>query len=234
MLLPVTSCRLLVHAHQNWCHGSALTFRRLTVEEHIYFYARLKGCSRAEVKMETDQMIEDVGLPHKRKEMAKNLSGASIFWCAVLNFPGKDTGYSISLENLCLIPPGRKIISSLAKNKTPRIPYRAAVLTCTSALPVCVTSCNSLSAMHWRVQQGDTSKFCLINCPRLQIAREQNHWNMTSEADRRWHFHYISGAWGTTPEGGDLDRGASVLSSLHPQLPSHQAINHFTTCKKTL
>lgn len=94
--------------------------------------------------------------------------------------------------------------------------------------------------MHWRVQQGDTSKFCLINCPQSQIAREQNHWNMTSEADRRWHFHYISAARGTTPEGGDLDRGAAVLSSPptppthhpHPQLPSCHAINHFTTCKR--
>lgn len=70
--------------------------------------------------------------------------------------------------------------------------------------------------MHWRVQQGDTSKFCLINCPQLQIAREQNHWNMTSEADRRWHFHYISGERGTTPGGGDSDQGASVLSSPPP------------------
>lgn len=77
--LPVTSCLLLVHVHQNECHGGALTFCRLTVEEHIYFYARLKGCSRDEVKTETDQMIEDVGLLHKRKEMAKKLSGASIF-----------------------------------------------------------------------------------------------------------------------------------------------------------
>lgn len=79
MFLTVTSCHLLAHVHQNGCHGGALTFRRLTVEEHIYFYARLKGCSRVEVKMETDQMIEDVGLPHKRKELAKNLSGASAF-----------------------------------------------------------------------------------------------------------------------------------------------------------
>lgn len=48
------------------------------MEEHIYFYARLKGCSRDEVKIEMDQMIKDVGLPHKRKELAKNLSGASV------------------------------------------------------------------------------------------------------------------------------------------------------------
>lgn len=79
MLLPVISCRLLAHVHENGCHGGVLLYRRLTVEEHIYFYARLKGCSRLEVKMETDQMIKDIGLPHKRKEMAKNLSGASSF-----------------------------------------------------------------------------------------------------------------------------------------------------------
>lgn len=45
------------------------------MEEHIYFYARLKGRSRREVDSEIDQMIKDVGLPHKRKDLAKNLSG---------------------------------------------------------------------------------------------------------------------------------------------------------------
>ena len=45
------------------------------MEEHIYFYARLKGRSKKEVDIEIDQMIQDVGLPHKRKELAKNLSG---------------------------------------------------------------------------------------------------------------------------------------------------------------
>uniref|UniRef100_A0A8C2KP21 ABC transporter domain-containing protein n=1 Tax=Cyprinus carpio TaxID=7962 RepID=A0A8C2KP21_CYPCA len=47
----------------------------LTVEEHIYFYARLKGRSSKEVQKEIDQMIRDVGLPHKRKDLVKNLSG---------------------------------------------------------------------------------------------------------------------------------------------------------------
>lgn len=51
------------------------------MEEHIYFYARLKGLSSKEVKIEMDQMIEDVGLPHKRKDLAKNLSGVSTLWC---------------------------------------------------------------------------------------------------------------------------------------------------------
>lgn len=48
------------------------------MEEHIYFYARLKGLSRKEVEMEMEQMIIDVGLPHKRKDLAKNLSGVFV------------------------------------------------------------------------------------------------------------------------------------------------------------
>lgn len=50
----------------------------MTVEEHIYFYARVKGRSSKEVKKEIDQMINDVGLPHKRKDLAKNLSGLCV------------------------------------------------------------------------------------------------------------------------------------------------------------
>ncbi|XP_061664469.1 phospholipid-transporting ATPase ABCA1-like isoform X2 [Syngnathoides biaculeatus] len=57
------------------CPQHNVLFNELTVEEHIYFYGRLKGRSRAEVKVEADQMILDVGLPHKRRDLAKNLSG---------------------------------------------------------------------------------------------------------------------------------------------------------------
>ncbi|KAI4890960.1 hypothetical protein NFI96_031544, partial [Prochilodus magdalenae] len=57
------------------CPQHNVLFNDLTVEEHIYFYARLKGRSSKEVKQEMDQMIKDVGLPHKRKELSKNLSG---------------------------------------------------------------------------------------------------------------------------------------------------------------
>ena len=41
----------------------------------MWFYARLKGSTSKEVKNEMEQMIKDVGLPHKRKEMSANLSG---------------------------------------------------------------------------------------------------------------------------------------------------------------
>ncbi|XP_062865086.1 phospholipid-transporting ATPase ABCA1 [Trichomycterus rosablanca] len=57
------------------CPQHNVLFNDLTVEEHIYFYARLKGRSSKEVNQEIDQIIKDVGLPHKRKELSKNLSG---------------------------------------------------------------------------------------------------------------------------------------------------------------
>ncbi|KAL4006708.1 leucine-rich repeat-containing protein 16 [Sarotherodon galilaeus] len=64
-----------IRTYLGMCPQHNVLFNELTVEEHIYFYARLKGRSRQEVKTEMDQMIKDVGLPHKRKELAKNLSG---------------------------------------------------------------------------------------------------------------------------------------------------------------
>lgn len=77
------------HMSIKWALWYYFHLYRLTVEEHIYFYARLKGLSRDEVKIEMDQMIKDVGLPHKRKDLAKNLSGVSVcvyvdmFWMCV-------------------------------------------------------------------------------------------------------------------------------------------------------
>ena len=47
----------------------------LTVVEHLWFYARLKGRAPDVVKEESARMIEDLGLPHKRDEKSKNLSG---------------------------------------------------------------------------------------------------------------------------------------------------------------
>ncbi|XP_056156372.1 phospholipid-transporting ATPase ABCA1-like [Lampris incognitus] len=64
-----------IRKHLGMCPQHNVLFNELTVEEHIYFYARLKGCSCDQLKIEMEQMIKDVGLPHKRKDLAKNLSG---------------------------------------------------------------------------------------------------------------------------------------------------------------
>jgi len=45
------------------------------VEEHIWFYARLKGLPEKKVKEEMEQMAMDVGLPHKLKARTSKLSG---------------------------------------------------------------------------------------------------------------------------------------------------------------
>ncbi|XP_053559159.1 phospholipid-transporting ATPase ABCA1-like [Bombina bombina] len=57
------------------CPQHNVLFDQLTVEEHLYFYAQLKGCDSKQVKEIMETMLEDVGLPHKRKELVKNLSG---------------------------------------------------------------------------------------------------------------------------------------------------------------
>lgn len=45
------------------------------MEEHIWFYARLKGLPEKKVKEEVEQMAVDVSLPHKLKARTSKLSG---------------------------------------------------------------------------------------------------------------------------------------------------------------
>ncbi|XP_028919413.1 retinal-specific phospholipid-transporting ATPase ABCA4 [Ornithorhynchus anatinus] len=58
-----------------WCPQHNILFHHLTVAEHILFYAQLKGKSWDEALLETEAMLEDTGLHHKRNEEARNLSG---------------------------------------------------------------------------------------------------------------------------------------------------------------
>ncbi|XP_030636239.1 phospholipid-transporting ATPase ABCA1 [Chanos chanos] len=65
----------IIRKQLGMCPQYNVLFNDLTVEEHIWFYAALKGRDSREVQVEMEQMITDVGLPHKRKDLAKNLSG---------------------------------------------------------------------------------------------------------------------------------------------------------------
>ncbi|CAG2225262.1 ABCA1 [Mytilus edulis] len=56
-------------------NGAGKTTTILTVEEHLWFYARLKNLEPEKVKREMVRMIQDVGLPHKKKELSSSLSG---------------------------------------------------------------------------------------------------------------------------------------------------------------
>ncbi|XP_068276846.1 phospholipid-transporting ATPase ABCA7 [Nyctibius grandis] len=57
------------------CPQHNVLFDILTVEEHVWFYGRLKGLSEEQVKVEVEQLLQDTGLPHKRREQTRNLSG---------------------------------------------------------------------------------------------------------------------------------------------------------------
>ncbi|XP_076143257.1 phospholipid-transporting ATPase ABCA1b [Alosa pseudoharengus] len=57
------------------CPQHNVLFSMLTVEEHIWFYARLKGLSEERVKEEMEQILTDTGLPHKRSSCTSTLSG---------------------------------------------------------------------------------------------------------------------------------------------------------------
>ncbi|XP_077470976.1 retinal-specific phospholipid-transporting ATPase ABCA4-like isoform X1 [Stigmatopora argus] len=57
------------------CPQYNILFNHLTVEEHILFYSLLKGRTQAEARKEVEDMLVDLGLPHKRDDEAQNLSG---------------------------------------------------------------------------------------------------------------------------------------------------------------
>ncbi len=57
------------------CPQHNVLFDELTVDEHLWFYARLKGRSPEEIEEESEKMIDDLVLRHKRHDISKNLSG---------------------------------------------------------------------------------------------------------------------------------------------------------------
>uniref|UniRef100_A0A673CGE8 ATP-binding cassette, sub-family A (ABC1), member 4a n=1 Tax=Sphaeramia orbicularis TaxID=375764 RepID=A0A673CGE8_9TELE len=57
------------------CPQHNILFQYMTVAEHILFYSLLKGRPIAEAEEEAENMLQDLGLPHKRDELTQNLSG---------------------------------------------------------------------------------------------------------------------------------------------------------------
>ncbi|KAM7379618.1 hypothetical protein PAMP_005160 [Pampus punctatissimus] len=65
----------IIRTSMGMCPQHNILFNHLTVEEHILFYSLLKGRTQAEAEREVEDMLGDLGLPHKRDDEAQNLSG---------------------------------------------------------------------------------------------------------------------------------------------------------------
>jgi len=57
------------------CPQHNVLFESMTVDEHLKFYARLKGMPESEVASEVDRILEDLELPSKRHSKVESLSG---------------------------------------------------------------------------------------------------------------------------------------------------------------
>uniref|UniRef100_A0AAX7W0Y8 ABC transporter domain-containing protein n=1 Tax=Astatotilapia calliptera TaxID=8154 RepID=A0AAX7W0Y8_ASTCA len=65
----------IIRTSMGMCPQHNILFNNLTVEEHILFYSLLKGRTQAEAEREVEDMLVDLGLPHKKDDEAQNLSG---------------------------------------------------------------------------------------------------------------------------------------------------------------
>ena len=52
-----------------------MLYDHLTVEEHLWFFAKLKNCPSHRVRQEVNRMIECIGLADKRYTQTRALSG---------------------------------------------------------------------------------------------------------------------------------------------------------------
>lgn len=65
----------IIRQSMGMCPQHNVLFDELTVEEHLWFYSKLKGTPDIDLKDEMDKMIEDLNLPLKRKSKVDYLSG---------------------------------------------------------------------------------------------------------------------------------------------------------------
>ncbi|XP_066216289.1 phospholipid-transporting ATPase ABCA7 [Saccopteryx leptura] len=71
----VQSNMAAIRPHLGVCPQYNVLFDMLTMDEHIWFYSRLKGLSVAAVDSEQDSLLQDLGLVPKRCAQTRHLSG---------------------------------------------------------------------------------------------------------------------------------------------------------------
>ncbi|XP_074193488.1 phospholipid-transporting ATPase ABCA7 isoform X2 [Rhinolophus sinicus] len=71
----IRSSMASIRPHLGICPQYNMLFDMLTVDEHLWFYGRLKGLSAAAIGPEQDRLLQDVGLVPKRHAQTRHLSG---------------------------------------------------------------------------------------------------------------------------------------------------------------
>ena len=86
-LIPSTSGHALIYAKDirsdinlirknlGWCPQHNILFDKLTVEEHLWFYAKLKHMNDTSIAQLIENMLSDTGLTKKRNNLVNQLSG---------------------------------------------------------------------------------------------------------------------------------------------------------------
>ncbi|KAM3610350.1 uncharacterized protein V6R79_002902 [Siganus canaliculatus] len=65
----------LIRQNLGMCPQHNVLFDKLSVEEHLWFYSRLKGMAEEDIRKEMDKMIVDLELSNKRHSLVQTLSG---------------------------------------------------------------------------------------------------------------------------------------------------------------
>lgn len=92
-----------VREHLFSCPQDSIFFERLTVEENLAFYARLKGVPSAQVADHVRAKLEQLGLADKAREEVKNLSGGmKRKLCVITAFMGVSHSDDEQPERDCL------------------------------------------------------------------------------------------------------------------------------------
>jgi ABC-type multidrug transport system ATPase subunit len=64
-----------IRSDMGWCPQHNILFSKLTVEEHLRFFARLKQLNDKSLISAIENMLEDTGLTEKRHSLVQTLSG---------------------------------------------------------------------------------------------------------------------------------------------------------------
>ncbi|KAG5867004.1 hypothetical protein JTB14_015336 [Gonioctena quinquepunctata] len=107
-----------VRSSLGFCPGHNILFDTLTVYEHLYFFSKLKGLSKSEIKVEVDKTLELLELQQKKNNKSKTLSESmKRKLCVGMAFCGNSRVILLDEPTAGMDPPGRRVLRNLLQKK---------------------------------------------------------------------------------------------------------------------